>query len=167
MLFFVHYKGKEFKVRVENKDQKLFVTWADGTEIPADLFFQGNDCSFIHDQQVFHANVVGQKNKYTVWRPEGTLEFEVESEYRRIVGTLKGQDLQHESNIYAKMPGKIVKIICKKGTRVEKGEPVLIMEAMKMENEIRATFSGDVVNIFVAEGQAVESGGLLVEINPS
>jgi acetyl-CoA carboxylase biotin carboxyl carrier protein len=41
------------------------------------------------------------------------------------------------------------------------------MEAMKMENEIKATFTGEITNIFVNEGQAVESGGLLVEINPA
>jgi biotin carboxyl carrier protein len=55
----------------------------------------------------------------------------------------------------------------KKGQKVEKGDTVLIMEAMKMENEIKATFTGEITNIFVNEGQAVESGGLLVEINPA
>lgn len=167
MLFYIHHKGKEYKVRVESRDQQIYIQYDKDQEELADLRFQGNDCNFIHDRKVFYANVVGQKSQYTVWRPEGNLEFEVESEYRRIVGLLKGQDLHDDHNIYAKMPGKIVKVIGKKGARIEKGETVMIMEAMKMENEIRATFSGEIVNIFVNEGQAVESGGLLVEIKPA
>jgi pyruvate carboxylase len=167
MLFYIHHNDKEYKVRVEAKTQKVFISWDNQKEEEVDLYFQGNDCSLIHDNEVFHANVVGSKSHYTVWQPEGPIQLEVESEYRRLVGLLKGQDLHHEHNLYAKMPGKIVKIMGKKGQKVEKGETVLIMEAMKMENEIKATFTGEITNIFVNEGQAVESGGLLVEINPA
>jgi glutaconyl-CoA/methylmalonyl-CoA decarboxylase subunit gamma len=44
---------------------------------------------------------------------------------------------------------------------------VMVMEAMKMENEIRATADGEVSNICVAEGQAVETGTLLMELKPA
>jgi len=63
------------------------------------------------------------------------------------------------------MPGKIAKLLVKVGDTVEKTAPVLVMEAMKMENEIRATVSGTVAHIHVKEGQAVETGTLLVELS--
>lgn len=162
MLFYIHHKGKEYKVRVESRDQQIYIQYDKDQEELADLRFQGNDCNFIHDRKVFYANVVGQKSQYTVWRPEGNLEFEVESEYRRIVGLLKGQDLHDDHNIYAKMPGKIVKVIGKKGARIEKGETVMIMEAMKMENEMRASQEAVVKEVLVTKGQSVDTGALLI-----
>lgn len=164
MIFFLRHEGKEHTVRVECRNQKLLVKFDDEDEKPIDMAYFGNDCSFIQDRKIFSANVVGGKGDATVFRPEGNLHLEVESEYRRIVGLLRGQDLTQENNVYAKMPGKIAKISAKVGDKVEKGAPLLVMEAMKMENEIRAAMSGKITSIAVKEGQAVETGALLMEI---
>lgn len=166
MLFYVHYRGKEYKVRVESKNQRMYVRYNDSEEKPLDLSFLGNDCTFIDGEKVFGANVVGNKNEYTVWRPSGNLQLTVESEYRRIVGTMRGQEMASEANVYSKMPGKIIKIASKVGAQVDKGEPLMVMEAMKMENEIRSNVHGEVKKICVKEGQAVEAGALLMEIEP-
>lgn len=167
MLFYIRHQGEEFKVRVETRDNQYWVSVGNEPEQPVDVSFYGNDCTLIHEKGIFHANVVGEKTDYTVWRPEGNLSFTVESEYRRIVGLLRGQNLQTENNVYSKMPGKITKITVKVGDRVEKGQGLLVMEAMKMENEIKSLVEGEVKNICVKEGQAVETGTLLVEINPT
>ena len=66
--------------------------------------------------------------------------------------------------VRAQMPGKIVRILVKEGAEVEKNQPLLVMEAMKMENEIRAAAAGKVGAIKVGEGQAVESGADLMVI---
>ncbi len=65
--------------------------------------------------------------------------------------------------IKAQIPGKIVKILKKEGEIVEKDEGVLIMEAMKMQNEIKAPEKGKIKKIYVREMEAVESGSILVE----
>jgi 3-methylcrotonyl-CoA carboxylase alpha subunit len=62
------------------------------------------------------------------------------------------------------MPGKIVRILVQAGAQVEKGQPLLVMEAMKMENEIRAAGAGKVSAVKVIEGQAVETGADLMLI---
>jgi acetyl/propionyl-CoA carboxylase alpha subunit len=166
MLFFMRYQEKEYRVRVESRHGQTFVSFNDEPEQAVDLVYFGNDCFFIKDGRVFSANVTGHKTNYTVWLPEGNLEFTLESEYRRIVGIMRGQELGNENNVYAKMPGKIVKVLSKKGDKVEKGASVMVMEAMKMENEIRAPLSGTVTNVCVKEGQAVETGTLLMELQP-
>jgi len=166
MLFYIRYRDREYRVRVESKNQQLLVTYGDESEQAVDLSFYGNDCTFVSPESVFSANVVGSKSDYVVSRPEGNLSFVVESEYRRIVGLLRGTDLEQENIVYAKMPGKIVKVIKKVGDAVQKGDSVMVMEAMKMENELRASISGTVQSIMVAEGQAVETGALLLEIKP-
>ncbi|MEW6057407.1 MAG: acetyl-CoA carboxylase biotin carboxyl carrier protein subunit [Bdellovibrionota bacterium] len=62
------------------------------------------------------------------------------------------------------MPGKVLKILCAKGDAIEQGQPLLIIEAMKMENEIRSPQAGIVEEIPVQVGQKIETGELLVKI---
>ena len=64
----------------------------------------------------------------------------------------------------APMPGKIVKVLVSAGEVVEAFRGVLVMEAMKMENELKTTRAGTVQEIRVKEGQAVEMGALLLVI---
>jgi biotin carboxyl carrier protein len=60
------------------------------------------------------------------------------------------------------MPGKIVKIFAKPGDEIKAGQPLLIMEAMKMENEMRAASDVKIKEVLVKEGENVESGATLV-----
>jgi glutaconyl-CoA/methylmalonyl-CoA decarboxylase subunit gamma len=62
------------------------------------------------------------------------------------------------------MPGRVVKILVKVGDRVAVGQPVVVVEAMKMENELRATRAGTVQALRCEEGAAVEAGQDLVVI---
>lgn len=64
--------------------------------------------------------------------------------------------------ITAPMPGKIVRVLVKPGDTVEEGQGLLIMEAMKMENELKAPRKVQVTEIRVQTGQSVESGALLL-----
>jgi biotin carboxyl carrier protein len=66
--------------------------------------------------------------------------------------------------LITQMPGKVVKLMKKEGDQVTKGETVLILEAMKMENEIKAGTDGVIKSVNVKEGQALEAGFLMVEI---
>jgi len=64
----------------------------------------------------------------------------------------------HHMNVKAPMPGLILKIKKNVGAKVEQGESVIILEAMKMENDLKAPASGVIENVFVTEGSAVEKG---------
>lgn len=67
--------------------------------------------------------------------------------------------------ISAPMPGKILSVRVKEGQKVKKGEVVLMLEAMKMENEVVAPEDGIVVSVPVNEGMVVETGATLVKLN--
>lgn len=71
-----------------------------------------------------------------------------------------------ESGLFTQMPGKVVKIQCKVGDKVEKGQTLLILEAMKMENEIKSGVNGQVKAIHVKAGDALENGVLMIEVEP-
>ena len=65
------------------------------------------------------------------------------------------------------MPGRVIAVHVRAGDRVEPGAPLVVLEAMKMENEFRATAAGVVREVGVAPGQAVNAGDLLVAIGPA
>jgi biotin carboxyl carrier protein len=69
-----------------------------------------------------------------------------------------------EGVLKSPMPGRIVKILAKAGDEVESGTPVIIIEAMKMENELGAPSAGRIESIDVEEGQAVEAGAVLLSL---
>ena len=62
------------------------------------------------------------------------------------------------------MPGNVLKILVTAGQKVKEGDAVIILEAMKMENEVTATKAGTVAQIAVTKGQVVETGTPLVVI---
>jgi biotin carboxyl carrier protein len=66
--------------------------------------------------------------------------------------------------VHAYMPGRVVAVLVEQGRPVEVGQGVVVLEAMKMENEIRAEVAGVVTRLHVKPGQSVEGGDLLFEI---
>lgn len=68
--------------------------------------------------------------------------------------------------VITQMPGVIVRLLVAPGDAVTEGDPVIVVEAMKMENEFKAPVSGTVEAIHVEAGQPVESGAALLTITP-
>lgn len=68
------------------------------------------------------------------------------------------------TEIRALMPGRVTSILVKTGDRVEAGAPLMILEAMKMQNEISSPFDGKVRSISVVEGSTVKKDAVLIEI---
>jgi biotin carboxyl carrier protein len=66
--------------------------------------------------------------------------------------------------LVAPMPGKVVRVLVKAGDLVAARQPVVVVEAMKMENELRASREGTVAEIHASEGMSVDAGALLVII---
>ncbi len=70
----------------------------------------------------------------------------------------------HEGAVTAIMPGKIIRILVEIGEQVSEGDVICILEAMKMENELRAPKTGRIEALYVEPGQDVEMGSVLAEI---
>jgi pyruvate carboxylase subunit B len=83
-------------------------------------------------------------------------------------GTAPGQKPRpsHPGHVTAAMPGSVVEVLVTVGQKVNAGDAVLVIEAMKMENEVQAAIGGIVINIFAAKGDAVTPDMALVEIQP-
>lgn len=83
---------------------------------------------------------------------------------REFTGARGGSDGPYE--ILAPMPGLVIKVVVQSGARVEAGQPLLVIEAMKMENELKALEAGKVIDIRATAGQTVDKGEPLVVIEP-
>jgi len=71
---------------------------------------------------------------------------------------------EEDGDITTSMPGTVVRVVVKPGAEVAPGDTVLVVEAMKMENEIHTPVAGKVEEIFAAEGDAVSPGETLVRV---
>jgi len=81
---------------------------------------------------------------------------------RRRHGDVEAEGRQQ---VAAPMPGKIVRVLVKAGDKVEAGQGLVVVEAMKMQNEIRSPKSGTVERVLANEGQAVNNGDVLVWVD--
>jgi pyruvate carboxylase subunit B len=72
----------------------------------------------------------------------------------------------HQGHVTTAMPGAIVEVMVEIGKKVKAGDPVLVIEAMKMENEVQAPVTGTVIGVFVAKGDTVTPDESLIEIQP-
>lgn len=68
-------------------------------------------------------------------------------------------------SVKAPMAGKIITVMVQEGEKVEKGQPVLVLEVMKMENDLVAPQDGTIQRVLVKEGQLVKAGEVLAEMS--
>jgi biotin carboxyl carrier protein len=81
---------------------------------------------------------------------------------RNTSGRAAGENSAHR--VVAPMPGKVIRVLVGAGDAVKARQPLVVVEAMKMENELRARQDGHVVAIHVREGASVDAGALLIEL---
>ncbi len=105
--------------------------------------------------------------------PDGSLKiFSAQTEFvaqvvdpREWRGRHGAAEVEGRQQIVAPMPGKIVRILVKAGDAVELGQGLIVVEAMKMQNEIRSPKSGAVEKIVAKEGDAVNAGDILLWVD--
>ena len=104
------------------------------------------------------------RGKYSLWVDGYRFDAEALDERTRQIRDVSAASAAPTgpAPIVAPMPGLVVRVRVAVGDRVEAGQGVVVMEAMKMENELRATAAGVVKSIEVEPGTAVEKGTLLV-----
>ena len=108
-------------------------------------------------------DVMGAGNEYMVYTRGSYRSVKIFNDESLLHESLKrGGSLSGGDKLTSGMPGKIVKVMVEKGQAVKAGAPLLIMEAMKMENEMRATHDVVVKEVMVKPGDSVESGATLI-----
>ena len=154
----------EFKI-VENDDLIKISNGKKSHNI--DLKLLGNNLySLLIDNQSYTIEASKNKSEIRIIINQNEFIIPVMSSREKIESEIMGSSssTDEKGEIRSPMPGLILKIEVEKGDPVQPGQPLMIMEAMKMENEIRAQFDGEVKEILVKENQKVEKDDLLLRI---
>ena len=156
--------GERYKIYLPKESKPII----NGEE--KDVFFiehKNNFSSFSMDDNMYRCEITQRDQNRIVVKVNGVeYKFSLESifSYLRQNMLNKGTTPSADNNIRSQMPGKIVDIFMSEGDLVNEGEPILSLEAMKMQNEINASCNGVIRKIHVVPGQSVMQDELLVEI---
>ena len=123
----------------------------------------------LHEGKSYHAEILEARHdtRQFVIRVNGArYTVNIADHYDRLVQQLglKIGSSQKANTVKAPMPGLVLSLLVSPGQTVTKGDPLLILEAMKMENVIKAAGDGQVKSIHVEQGTAVDKGQLLLEM---
>jgi biotin carboxyl carrier protein len=157
----------ELAYSVTRRDDGIFsVVTPDGTTVEVDAFRPGNGALNLLVAGASHdVDVRRSAGAFAVSLPSGTHHIDVlnEREKRMAVAGV-GARGAGGPELTSPMAGKVVAVEVAVGDEVEEGQTVVIVEAMKMENTLKAHKPGTISSIPVEPGQAVEIGDVLVEI---
>lgn len=102
---------------------------------------------------------------YEIYIADQRFEVNVEDERTKLLaGLARSNVTTSEANVQAPMPGLVIGVPLEKGARVEAGQTVVVLEAMKMENDLSSPIAGSIKEIRVNKGQTVDQGEVLVVV---
>ena len=160
MIFDATVEGRTIRVEVRGKDGRYTVS-LDGRRFEVDLHEAGGDfVSLLIEGRSYDVGLEPRDGGYTVVLADDALHVELAAAARGAGASPKRQ-ASGPARLTAPMPGKLVRLLVEAGQEVAAGQGLVVMEAMKMENELRSPRAGRVMEISVREGQAVEAGALL------
>lgn len=177
MIHEIEIEGRARRVELQRADRGYVVT-LDGRRHLADVTVINGVWSLILGSDPDGAGPRRSYEVAIVERPTapGKLDVQVNGRLVRAdVGAARGSWARrpHDSasgaagpqSVSAPMPGKVVRVLVKRGDVVAPRQGVVVVEAMKMENELRAAKAGTVADVKVIEGASVEAGAVLVVID--
>lgn len=163
MKYFITIEDLKFEIningyleaKIKGQDQKVDLVRLDDVRYSA-----------IIDHHSYVFELLKKDDDYFIQYNNKRIPITIETEKDILLKQLKkasGND-SCKSDVKAPMPGLVVRLDVVVGQQVTKGQGLLILEAMKMENEIKAPISGKILNIFISEKQSVEKNTVLLSI---
>jgi biotin carboxyl carrier protein len=155
--------GKEFRLNLtQTKRNDIRVSLGKKTYDVAVEFIGTDEILLNIDGKIHNVIVNANATSYTVYVNGRCFQIEKKSAIQ-ILGPKMGK--QRMVKVQTSMPGRIVKVLMKEGDEVGEGQAVMILEAMKMQNEIKSPQSGHISEIRPQAGDSVETGAILFTIN--
>lgn len=171
MYFEAELKGRIYKVDVTEQRSTWKISlqeegkeWVHYDISKNDYKFAEEYVSFLFEGKSYLIDVIGKDTDYTVFARNSFRTIKIFNDEMLLHESLKkGGGFGGDDEVKAGMPGKIIQIFAKQGDVIKANKPLLIMEAMKMENEIRSSRDVKVKEILVKQGDSVETGAVLIK----
>ncbi len=168
MRYYATLKGQKEPVTVdiEPAAEGRLVLTLNGARREVDaLTLEHGAVSMIVDGESWSLEFDGTEDEVLVLVKGQAVRFDVADERRRrLRAVTAGFSTEGRQVVVAPMPGKIVKVLVNVGDEVKEGQGLVVVEAMKMENELKSPKAGKVVELLAKEGSAVETNTKLVVV---
>jgi len=161
MIYDVNIDGKNYRLELTLLD-KHWQCRLDGREVLVDAVLARRDVlSLLIDGKAYEIKREATPTDTHLW--VGSARYSVELRDPRSLRTRKGSgdDGKGPKKLIAPMPGRVVRVLAKENDEVEAGRGIVVVEAMKMQNEIKSPKKGTVRKILAAEGATVNAGDVL------
>lgn len=166
MKIYIPQKNKFAEFEVIEKDGVLEISDGKRTNLVDLKQLDSNHFSLIIDNQSSLIEARAGDGEIRIVINQNEYIVPVLSERKKIEAEILGETeiVDAKGEVLAPMPGLILKIEVEKGQAIQPGQPLVIMEAMKMENEIRSQIEGKIQEVLIKENQKVEKNDLLMRI---
>jgi biotin carboxyl carrier protein len=159
------------ELEIHRRRGTTIMTW-DGVEVPLDITrVERASYSIIMEGQSVGVNIDRTRNAdpdlhgFRGTTYDGAYEFTLQDPRKALLAEAMARSKRSECNlIRALMPGKVLKLLVAPGETVEEGQPLLILEAMKMQNEYTAPTAARVVAVHVEEGVNLEINAPMISL---
>jgi biotin carboxyl carrier protein len=156
-------RGQTYRVAIHDGSQQA----ANARSLEVDtVHLAGHAMSLIVDGRSVRCEVEpGKDGRVAVLVGDEVHELEILDERRLRLRRASGKfSLEGPQRVDSPMPGKVVRVLVKQGEQVQEGQGLVVVEAMKMENELKSPKVGVVAELHAQEGQAVEAGAKLAVV---
>ncbi|MEE9568713.1 MAG: biotin/lipoyl-containing protein [Candidatus Binatia bacterium] len=166
MAFIAKLGDQTYTVDIEEVGRSLYRIAVDGDEFLVDGKQTGqNNYSLIINHRSFEVDVDTSEEEYRVLVDGRSYHIHLVDERRmRLGGFQTGIQLQGKQEVTVPMAGNVIAVLVAEGDRVDKGQGLVIVEAMKMENEVRSPIDAEIKEVRVKTGQSVEAGETLMVV---
>ncbi len=156
---------KEFKIELESKKKSI-----DGKPFDPDVIeIRERKFHILSNNKSYSAEIVEvnhEEKTVIVKVNQNTYHVSVKDKYDELLQSM-GLDLSNlkkGGDLKAPMPGLVLKVMVEPGQKIQKGDSILVLEAMKMENILKASADGEVKKILVKKGDKVEKNQVMVNL---
>ena len=160
MTYDITIDGRNYRLDLHREDSR----WScclDGNEVEVDAVLARPDVISLRlGNQAYEVKCERVAGEMHLWVGSARFAAEVRDP-RSLRGRVRAVDDHGPKKLTAPMPGKIVRVLVSQGDEVEAGSGVLVVEAMKMQNEIKSPKKGTIQKILVSGGAAVNAGDVL------
>lgn len=163
MLYDINIDGKSYRLEL-NRAEERWTCRLDGREVDVDAILVRPDVLSIRiGNLAYEAMLERVADELHVWVGSSRFAAEIRDP-RSLRGRSRAGDDHGPKKIVAPMPGKVVRILVKAGDEVAAGAGIAVVEAMKMQNEMKSPKAGIVVELKTSDGATVAAGEILVVI---
>ena len=166
MRYVATLEGAEHEIDLEEIGADTYVLQIGENRYQADVRKVGPaSFSIMINNRSFDFDVVRDGEETVVASRSGTTRLTVVDAARRAARSAdKRREVTGRANIKSAMPGRVINVLVAKGDEVKRDQGIIVVEAMKMENEVKSPKAGRVIEVKVVAGQTVEKGELMMVI---